>query len=167
MTERVVCDVLLFVAYFLIVVFSVYSLVVLPRKLNVVIGNEANLSQSELTSKCRRLYVKKFFVLLVCHLCALAFDGSMCLSDGMSDTESGLVLPVWIFVSFSLALVIFSAVYSALMRKRYKIITSPSDNPLGNCRRNAPIDLLVSILISFVFSFNSAIVAYTIWLISI
>jgi hypothetical protein len=101
--------------------------------------------------------------MLFLHVCSLVVDGVMCLLDGLSDTENGLIIPVWIFLSVSLALILFFTVYSGVLRKRFKMATSGSGvSPLGNWRTNCPVDLLAGILISFLFAFNSALLAYTI-----
>lgn len=154
----------MFLVFIIIIAFTMYHLIILPKRLKYLSEEDSHLSQIEISQKCQKLYTRRYFVLLLIHVCALVVDGILCLLDGLSDTENGLIIPVWVFLSFSLAFIIFFAIYSEILRKKYKMITSNANNPLGNWRTNCPVDLMVGIMISFVFAFNTSIVAYTIGL---
>lgn len=162
-----VCDATMFLVFLIIIAFTIYRLVILPKRLKYLFEEDSHLSQIELSQKCQKLYTRSYFVLLLIHVCALVVDGILCLLDGLSDTENGLIIPVWVFLSLSLAFVIFFEIYSKIFRKKYKMITSSANNTLGNWRTNCPVDLMVGIMISFVFAFNSALVTYTIGLLVI
>ena len=164
MIVQIVCDATMFLVFLIITAFTMYHLIILPKRLKNISEEDSHLSQIEISQKCQKLYTRRCFVLLLIHVCALVVDGILCILDGLSDTENGLIIPVWVFLSFSLTFIIFFAIYSEILRKKYQMITSNANNSLGNWRTNCPVDLMVGIMISFAFAFNSSIVAYTIGL---
>lgn len=167
MIAQIICNTTMFLVYIGVIVFTVYSLIVLPKRLKSLSVEEKDISQDKAPSNRAKIYTKKFFLLLLFHVCATIINGIMCILDGLSDTENGLIVPTWVFLACALALTIFLTVYTEIMRKKYKIKTSPSSNPIGNPHTNAPVDLVVGISIAVAFALNSAIVAYTIRLLLI
>ena len=87
-----------------------------------------------------------------------------CLLDGLSDMENGLLIPTWTFLIVGFVLVVFFIIYTYFLRRKYKIVMTCSVDPAWNRGYCAAAQIGLCMLIAFLFAFNSALTAYTIWL---
>lgn len=160
----VICNILMFLSYLTNIVCMIIALSVLPKKLKTLNELGDGLSEKDVFRIHQKKFTGSFFKLLIMNLLFLAVGIVTCLSDGLSDTENGLSVPTWTFLIVAFALVVFFIVYTRLLRKKYKVSMTCSEDPVWNKGYCTAAQTGICTLISFVFAFNSALTAYTIWL---
>lgn len=148
------CNALMFTSFGANIIFMIVFLIKLPYRLSVIHANGNHLEEKESAPLLRKKYLANILKLLIVNIISLLVSAITCLLDGLSDTENGLMIPTWVFLSINLLSVLFFAVYCTILRTKYNLITSS----IGyNWRTNSPVDLLMCIFIAFIFAFNSAL----------
>lgn len=161
MTVQIVCNVIMFLSFTANIIFMAIALIRLPKGLRTLGERCEKLSEKEIFKLHQKEFTGKFFKLLIMNVSFLLAGTATCLLDGLSDTENGLMLPVWTFLTVSYSSIVFFAIYSGVLRKKYKIVESYSGDPPWNKGYCAAAQTGICALISFVFAFNSALTAYT------
>lgn len=163
MVGQIVCNIFMFAFFGANLLYLIVSLITLAHKLKILDATGSDF-EAERFHSLRKEYLGSILKLLIVNVISLLISAVTCLLDGLSDTENGLIVPTFVFLSIALFLTLFFFVYTDVLRKKYKIRTAPTG---GDMLHNCPIDLIMGILISFIYAFNSALNAYTIYLLLI
>ncbi len=164
MTSQIICNILMFLSYILNIFCMVIALLILPKGLKNLNKLCDGLSEKEIFQIHQKKFTGSFFKLLIANLLFLVVGIITCLLDGLSDMENGLLIPTWTFLIVGFVLVVFFIIYTYFLRRKYKIVMTCSVDPAWNRGYCAAAQIGMCMLIAFLFAFNSALTAYTIWL---
>lgn len=155
----------MFLSYAANIICMIFKLWSLPKGLKNLDEICDGLSEKERFKIHSKKFAVQFFKLLILNFTFLLIGVATCLLDGLSDTENGLLIPTFTWLIIAVILMMFFFVYSFVLKKKYKVdlvIHDGSIRTRGNCD---VAQTATCVLISFIFAFNSALTAYTIWLI--
>lgn len=162
MIIQIICNTIMFASYAANIVYMVIKLRSLPKGLTNLSESCKGLSEIKTYRIHQKKFTAKFFKLLLVNLFFLLIGAGTCLLDGLSDTENGLLIPVWTFLIIAFVLIVFLVIYTNVLSKKYKIVMSYSGDPVWNRGTSAAAQMGMCMLIAFIFAFNSALTAYTI-----
>lgn len=161
MVVQVLCNIVMFAAYILNIVYMVYVLRSIPKGLTNLDELCVGMSKKETCHFHQKRFTNKFFKLLLVTLIFLAVGVVTCLLDGLSNMENPPQAPFFagIFMYPSLFLVLF--VYSLVVQKKYKLVMTYLENGVQTASR---AQMIACVFTSGLFAINTAMVAYTICL---
>jgi len=126
------------------------------------VARRAEFTEEECVALHRKLYINKFFWLLLLNLICVVIGGVTCLLDGLSDTENGLLVPVLVGAGVCGALEVFFIAYTLILRKKYNIRYVAKENNLRTKRDASRVEVGTWFISSFLFALHTIFVVYTI-----
>ena len=157
----------MFVSFIMNVIFMIIKLIKFPTALKGLANRCEHLTQKETFTLHQKEFTGGFFKLLLINALFLSVGILTCLFDGLSDTENGLLIPVWTFLAVAFAGIVFLVAYSSVLKRKYNIVESCTQDPVWNKGYCAAAQTGLCVFLAFTFAFNCALTAYTLGLLLI
>ena len=161
MIIQIICNVVMFSAYILNIVYFVIILIKHSKSLPSIHEGIENLSAKEKLKHYKNKFVNKFISLLFICFGFMLIGITTCLCDGLSDTQNYIVVPFGVGLLVYSLMSVFLITYTTVLRKKYKIDLISHSDPI-HTKANVITGLMcICLLVALLFAIHSGVVAYT------